>query len=84
MTNIALIESKTSRTNWEDRFDNNFEIERFALCSDHTKKKILKADVDIEINIPVKPIFLLALNYLLAITRLKSELENKNNTQILV
>jgi DNA polymerase I-like protein with 3'-5' exonuclease and polymerase domains len=50
MTNIALIESKTSRTNWEDRFDNNFEIDRYALCSDSSKKKILKADVDIEID----------------------------------
>ena len=43
MTNIALIESKTSRTNWEERFDNNFEIDRYALCSDSSKKKILKA-----------------------------------------
>ena len=50
MTNIALIESKTSRTNWEDRFDNNFEIDRYALCSDSSKKKILKADVDIDID----------------------------------
>ena len=50
MTNIALIESKTSRTNWEERFDNNFEIDRYALCSDSSKKKILKADVDIEID----------------------------------
>jgi len=48
--NVALIESKTSRTNWEDRFDNNFEIDRYALCSDSSKKKILKADVDIDID----------------------------------
>ena len=44
MTNIALIESKTSRTNWEERFDNNFEIDRYALCSDSSKKKILKGN----------------------------------------
>jgi len=50
MTQIALIESKTSRTDWHDRFDNNFEIDRYALCSDSSKKKILKADVDIEID----------------------------------
>jgi len=50
MAKIAIIESKMSRTNWADRFDNAFEFERFALCSDSSKKKILKADVDIEIN----------------------------------
>ena len=50
MAKVAIIESKMSRTNWADRFDNAFEFERFALCSDSSKKKILKADVDIEIN----------------------------------
>ena len=47
---VALIESKPSRTDFVNRFDNAFEFERFALCSDASKKKILKADVDIEIN----------------------------------
>ena len=47
---IALIETKPSRTNYQDRFDRAFEFERFALCSDSNKKKVLKADVDIDIN----------------------------------
>ena len=47
---VALIESKPSRTDFVRYFDNEFEFDRFALCSDSTKKKILKADVDIEIN----------------------------------
>ena len=50
MTKVAIIESKIGRTNWNDRFDGAFEFERFALCSDSSKKKILKADVDIEID----------------------------------
>ena len=48
---IALIETKLSRTDYVDHFDNAFEFDRFALCSDSSKKKVLKADVDIEINI---------------------------------
>ena len=48
---IALIETKPSRTNFKDRFENAFEFDRFALCSDSSKKKVLKADVDIEVNI---------------------------------
>ena len=47
---VALIETKPSRTNYQDRFDRAFEFERFALCSDSNKKKVLKADVDIDIN----------------------------------
>ena len=51
MTKVAIIESKMSRTDWADRFDGAFEFDRYALCSDARKKKILKADVDIEINL---------------------------------
>ena len=51
MTSVAIIESKMSRTNWSDRFDSAFEFDRYALCSDSSKKKILKADVDIEIDV---------------------------------
>ena len=51
MTKVAIIESKMSRTNWGDRFENAFEFDRYALCSDARKKKILKADVDIEVNL---------------------------------
>ena len=50
MTQVAIIESKMSRTNWSDRFDNAFEFDRYALCSDSSKKKILKADVDIAVS----------------------------------
>jgi len=50
---IALIETKPSVTNYEDRFDGAFEFDRYALCSgpSRVKRKILKADVDIDINI---------------------------------
>ena len=51
MAKIALIEKTRSRTDFDSRFDNAFEYDRYALCSDSTKKKVLKADVDIEINI---------------------------------
>ena len=40
-----------SRTDWADRFNSAFEFDRYALCSDARKNKILKADVDIEINL---------------------------------
>ena len=50
MAKIAVIESKRSRTDYQNRFGNEFEFDRYALCSTY-KKKILKADVDIEINI---------------------------------
>ena len=50
MPKIAIIESKRSRTDYQNRFGNEFEFDRYALCSTY-KKKILKADVDIEINI---------------------------------
>ena len=51
MTQVAIIESKLSRTDWTNRFDGAFEFDRYALCSDSSKKKILKADVDIEIDV---------------------------------
>jgi DNA polymerase I-like protein with 3'-5' exonuclease and polymerase domains len=51
MANIALIENKPSRTDYVDRFEGAFEFDRYALCSDPTKKKVLKKDVDIEIDI---------------------------------
>ena len=51
MAKVALIETKPSRTDYTGRFGGAFEYDRYALCSDGTKKKVLKADVDIEINI---------------------------------
>ena len=51
MAKIALIETKPSRTDYTGRFDGAFEYDRYALCSDKNRKKVLKKDVDIEINI---------------------------------
>lgn len=48
MARVAIIESKPSRTDFKQYFD--FEFERFSLASDPTLKKILKKDVDLEIN----------------------------------
>ena len=49
MAKIALIESIPTSTDFNKYLD--FDFDRFALCSDSSKKKILKRDVDIEINI---------------------------------
>ena len=46
---IALIETKPTSTNFDKYFE--FEFERFALCSDSSKAKILKKDVDLDIEI---------------------------------
>jgi DNA polymerase I-like protein with 3'-5' exonuclease and polymerase domains len=50
MRNVAIIETKPSRTNFEKSFNNAFEFDRFALCSDPTIKKVLKRDVDINFD----------------------------------
>ena len=50
MAKVALIESKPSRQDFVKLFDNQFEFDRFALCSDPTIKKVLKRDCDIDIN----------------------------------
>ena len=49
MAKIALIETKPSRTNFSQYFP--FEFDRYALCSDPNLKKVLKRDVDIDINV---------------------------------
>ena len=46
---VAIIEKTMSSTNYDKYFD--FAYDRFALCSDSSKQKILKRDVDIEIDI---------------------------------
>ena len=51
MANIALIETKPSRTNFADAFEDAFEFDQYALCSDRNIKKVLKKDVDIEIDL---------------------------------
>jgi len=48
MAKVALIETTPSSTNFDKYF--KFEFDRFALCSDSSKRKILKRDVDIEID----------------------------------
>ena len=49
MANVALIETKPSRTNFNREFDGAFEFDQFQLCSDPSIKKVLKRDCDIEI-----------------------------------
>jgi hypothetical protein len=51
MAKIALIENKPSRNDYVKLFNNEFEFDRFALCSDPSVKKVLKRDVDIGILI---------------------------------
>lgn len=50
MATVALVETKPSKTNFAEAFDNKFEFDRFALCSDPSLKKVLKRDVDIDFN----------------------------------
>ena len=51
MANVALIETKPSRTNFKKEFDNAFDFDQYQLCSDPTIKKVLKRDCDIDIDI---------------------------------
>ena len=51
MAKVALVESKPSRTDFIGHFDNSFEFDRYSLASDPSLKKVLKRDVDIEIDI---------------------------------
>lgn len=50
MAKVALIETKRTATNFKELFENSFEFDRFALCSDSTIKRVLKKDVDIEFD----------------------------------
>jgi len=45
---VAVIETTPSSINFSRHL--KFEFDRFALCSDSSKKKILKRDVDLDIN----------------------------------
>lgn len=47
---VALIESKPTKTNFFDYFDKEIKFDRYSLCSDSSIKKVLKRDVDININ----------------------------------
>ena len=46
---IAVIETKMSSVNWSTYLEGDFD--RYALCSNPAIKKVLKGDVDIEIDI---------------------------------
>ena len=50
MPKVALVETKPSKTNFKDAFDDAFEFTQYQLCSDPHIKKVLKRDCDIEIN----------------------------------
>ncbi len=50
MTKIALIDKAPNRTDYVAHFKNEFEFDQYHLCSEQ-KKKILKRDVDIEIDL---------------------------------
>jgi DNA polymerase I-like protein with 3'-5' exonuclease and polymerase domains len=50
MPNVALIETKKSRTDFNKAFGNNFEFDQYQLCSNTNIKKVLKRDVDIIMN----------------------------------
>ena len=47
--NIALIDKAPNRTNYHKHFNDSFEFDHYHLCSEF-KKKVLKRDVDIEID----------------------------------
>jgi DNA polymerase I-like protein with 3'-5' exonuclease and polymerase domains len=51
MPRVAIIETKLSRTNYRKEFDDQFEFDLYQLCSDAFIKKVLKRDVDIDIDI---------------------------------
>lgn len=51
MANIALIETKPSRTDYASAFNNEFEFDQYQLCSDPSIKKVLVKDVDIDIDL---------------------------------
>ena len=48
MPNVALVETKISNVDFKQHFSIDFD--RFQLCSDSTIKKVLKRDVDIDMN----------------------------------
>ena len=48
---IAIIDSKPNRNNYAEYFDNKFDFDLYHLASDATLKRILKKNVDIEIDL---------------------------------
>jgi len=47
---VAIVESKPSRNKYFELFNNKFQFEQYALCSNPQIKKVLKRDVDIVFN----------------------------------
>ena len=47
---IAIVETKPSRNDYVDLFENSFEFDQYQLCSNPSVKRVLKRDVDIEFN----------------------------------
>ena len=50
MPKVALVETKQSRTNFRQEFNNAFDFDQYQLCSDPSIKKVLKRDCDIDMN----------------------------------
>jgi len=50
MANVAIIETKPSRSDFSKSFKEAFEFDRYCLCSDSSIKKVLKKNVDIEFD----------------------------------
>ena len=51
MKNVAIIESKPSMNNYKMLFNNEFDFDKYELCSDSSVKKVLKKDIDIDIDL---------------------------------
>jgi DNA polymerase I-like protein with 3'-5' exonuclease and polymerase domains len=50
MANVAIVEAKASRNNYAKLFNNAFEFEQFSLCSDPSVAKVLKKNVDLQLD----------------------------------
>lgn len=47
---VALVETKSSPTNFKQEFDHEFEFDQYQLCSDPSIKKVLTRHCDIKID----------------------------------
>ena len=47
---IAIVEPKPSRNNYAEVFGGSWSFEQYSLSSDPELKKVLKKDVDIDMN----------------------------------
>ena len=50
MARVAIVEAKSSRNNYNKLFKGEFEFDQFVLCSDPSVTKVLKKDVDIQLD----------------------------------